>query len=441
MTPLFLTLLLIAAILFIISSISFFKVHPVLSLLLASMLFGLISGLEALSVVTTLSKGFGNMLGSIGLVIILGSIIGEQLEKTGAAQAIASSILKSIGRKDPHTALILLGGIVGIPVFCDVGYILLSKIAAGISRDQKLPFKTLSIGLAGGLYSTHTLVPPTPGPIAAAGNLGMAHQLGYVILIGLLMTIPLLIVVRLSLKWFQFDKIELNQAVTSIETNTSTFKSIFILLLPIFLISLGTLAKLLNTENTLYVVTLFLGQPIVSLLLTVILAFFILPLPKSISPQQLVNQAVLQAGPILILTGAGGAFGAILKEAGIGETLVSVFGASAESLGTLVLIGFALSAILKTSQGSSTSAIVIASSILGPMAVAAGISNPLSLSLLIMSIGGGAMTVSHANDSYFWVVSQFGQLSVKEAYKSFTLMTAIQGITVLMAAWLMSFLL
>ena len=210
------------------------------------------------------------------------------------------------------------------------------------------------------------------------------------------------------------------------------------IVLPIVLIASGTTLKLASAQFVGVEYLLLLGDPVIALLISLAIAFFLLRKSMLEGFGESVKSGVMSAGPVLIITGAGGAFGAVLKASSLAGNLEVIFKSYAlEGLG-LLLIAFLLAALLKTSQGSSTSAIVITSSLLSPFLAASGIDTPMEIALLVMAIGGGAMTFSHANDSYFWVVSQFGGLTVKEAYRSYSIITLAQGVTTLVLALLLS---
>ena len=430
-------LILATCVVFIIISTSVFKLHPFVSLVLVSIGAGFAFGFSGHEIVSILSSGFGNILAYIGVVIVLGSVLGELLEKSGGAQVIANSILNGFGARNPQLALSSLGAIVGVPVFCDTGFIILSRLTNSIAKAKGFSPKKLSVGLAAGLYTTHTLIPPTPGPIAASGNLGISDYLGIVMLLGLGITIPVIFISYLAIQRMDLNSHQLEVHPEVAEDDSTglhmpIWRAYFPILLPIVLIALGTTSKLMELQGVWGSLLNFLGNPLVALLISVLLGYSILGLSSSKEYQSMITNGVKAAGPVLIITGAGGAFGSILKASSMADNLESFMQSFEGSSLTLVLIAFVLAAILKTSQGSSTSAIVITSSMLAPILPIVGITQPFDIALVVMAIGAGAMTLSHANDSYFWVVSQFGGLSVREAYRSYTVVTLIQGITTLL---------
>ena len=409
------------------------KLHPFIALLLACFVLGLGVGLEPTKIVEAINGGFGSLMGYIGLVVILGSIIGVILERSGAALRIADLILRVVGKRRPALAMTIVGATVSIPVFCDSAFVILSGLNDALAKKTGARRGTLALALASGLYTTHTLVPPTPGPIAAAGNLGAGDYLGTVMLFGFLVSIPTAAVAY----WFARRRgrgIDTNLPELppmAIRELPSAFRSVLPLLLPILLIALGSIVQLWFPELPGASWLRFIGHPVVALLLGLFAATPLLPKLDETHLSGWIGEGVKLAGPILIITGAGGAFGGVLKATPIRELVESWTTGGNFSGGWFLLVAFGIAALLKSAQGSSTNALVITSSLLAPLAPELGFTDPTQLALLVLAIGGGAMTVSHANDSYFWVVSQFSGISVRDAYRSFTLITAAQGLTVL----------
>lgn len=437
-----LLIILFASILLIVIGTSVLKLHPFLSLLIVTVIVGFMMGLPAVELLSIIGSGFGQILAYIGIVIVLGSILGELLEQSGATEVIAKAILHSIGRKNPQLALMSLGSLVGVPVFCDTGFIILSRLGHSIAKNKVISSKRLSVGLAAGLYTTHTLVPPTPGPIAASGIIGISDYLGLVILVGVSFAIINVFFTNVMVERLKFKEEITSPEIpeTSSDIRLSFGSAIFPVVLPIVLIALGTGLKLLEVSGGFSDVIQFLGNPVISLLLSVLLAYPLLRIRGKNQFAIALEKAVKSAGPVLIITGAGGAFGAVLKSSPLAENLENTLIGLQDNHYLLFFLAFLLAAILKTAQGSSTSAIVITSSMLAAVLPTIGLTEPFDLTLVVMAIGAGAMTVSHANDSYFWVVSQFGGLSLKEAYKSFTLVTLFQGIVTLLLVLLTKFL-
>jgi len=404
--------------------------HPFLSLLLAAIVMGFVGGLNESEVTKTLIDGFGKTLGSIGIIIAFGTIIGAYLEKSGGAKALANFIMKIVGKNNSTLAMNITGYIVSIPVFCDSGFIILSSLNKALSKKTSVSLITLGVSLAAGLYATHVFVPPTPGPLAAAAALNA--DLGLVILLGLLVSVP---VALTGFFWAKYIGEKLQPGLpgnvkteTAKENLPSAYLSFAPIVVPIVLIALksfsnypthpfgnGTVSEILN----------FIGNPIVALFFGVFLSFKLKSNDTEETHFTWVTKGLREAGIIILITGAGGAFGAILRASGVGD----IIGSSFSNMQIGILLPFIIAAILKSAQGSSTVAIITTSAIVAPLLEPFGLATPLGRALTVLSIGAGSMTVSHLNDSFFWVVAQFTEMDTATALKSQTVSTFFQGIT------------
>ncbi len=298
----------------------------------------------------------------------------------------------------------------------------------------------LALSLAGGLYLTHTLIPPTPGPLAAAANLGATEYIGTIMGLGLVVCLPVLFVIWKSAAWLgaRIPAQPPTATEASPETTPDLLPSLLPLLTPIVLIALGSVLQLTTAPGGFADFLRWWCEPTVALALGCIPALL---LPSATPKTEWIKDGLNLAGPILIITGLGGAFGAILKASSLATDVAAWVGEAALSGSALLGLGFAIAALLKTAQGSSTGALVIASGIVAPLLPLAGFSSATDLALLTLAIGGGAMTVSHANDSYFWVVSRFSGIEVADAYRSYTPLTAVMGVSVLVTVLLLGLIL
>lgn len=411
----------------------YLKLHAFFALPVAALLFGLLMGKPFLEIFSSMQSGFGLLLQQIGFLVAIGSCLGNVMEKTGAMAALGKKIITAFGASRTTLAMSVIGLLVGIPVFCDSGFIILSRLIPALASSTATSAQ-LSLALSSGLYTTHTLVPPTPGPLAAAANLGATSHLGLVILIGLIGALPVG-----GVAYFLSRKLGLQISTTTpVVENTeeqshATILIFMPLLIPIALIALASLPTLIPVLQS-WAILQVIGNPTVALLIGLCFSFLLVRGKHKQTWPVWISEALKDAGIILLITGAGGAFGAVIKSSGIDALLKDVLATSQAGGIVFLLIAFALASILKTAQGSSTSAIIITSSLLAPLTFAAGFSNPIDLATLVLAIGGGAMTVSHANDSYFWVVTQFSGIGERDAYKSYTLITLAQGLTALMVA-------
>ena len=434
---------LLLSVLFIILGTTKLKMHPFLVLLLASYLAGALAGLPAGDIAASISTGFGNIMAYIGIVIILGTIIGTILEKSNAAIKLADLVLKLVGKRYPALAMSIIGYLVSIPVFCDSAYIILSSLKKSIRQKTGKPSVALSIALATGLYAAHTFVPPTPGPIAAAGNLGLEDQLGLVILFGLGVA---LIAMFTGYFWASYtgkhytvaeDTEEIPAATQEKLQLPSGVKALSPIVVPIFLIafrSVATYPSLPLGQGVLFEILNFAGQPVNALLIGLFLSFLLFPKFDRETLTGWIGEGIVAAAPILLITGAGGAFGTILKETHIGETLGNLL--AGYQLG--IFLPFLIAAVFKTAQGSSTVALVATSALIAPLLGSIGLDSLYGKVLAVMATGAGAMTISHANDSFFWVVTQFSGMDVKTGYRTHTTATLLQGVVSMAFIYLLS---
>jgi len=433
---------LILVMVFIVLSTTKLNLHPFLALLLAAIYMGYFGGLDAAKVIPTISEGFGGTLKSIGIVIACGTVIGTFLERSGGAKTLATTILKVVGEKRAPLAMSITGFFVSIPVFCDSGFVILSTLNKAISKRTGLSLSVLAIALATGLYTTHVFVPPTPGPLAAAATLGA--DIGLIILLGLLVSIP---TAGVGLLWalyysnrFQIIPKDFVEPASDIKKNPPVFSSFAPLLVPILLITLGSVAAYPTApfgRSIIYQSLLFLGNPVTALLVGVFLSFGLKSKKISDSSIDWVSAGLKNAGVIILITGAGGAFGNILRATDIGDTM----GSALTHWHIGIFLPFIIAAVLKTAQGSSTVAIITTAALVSPLLVSMGLDAPIAKALVVLAIGAGAMTVSHANDSYFWVVSQFSDMDTSTALRCHTMATLVQGITgILVIAGLSMFL-
>lgn len=428
-------LVLILQIVFIIVATVKFKVHPVIPLILAAIFGGFGFGLSPSEITSSISTGFGNTLSSIGLVIAFGTIIGIFLERTGGTKVIAMSILSLVGLKRSALALNLAGFVISIPVYCDSGFVILSSLNKALAKKTGLPVLLFAIALATGLYSAHVFVPPTPGPLAAASILGA--DLGKVLLLGLLVALPVSIVGYVWASWvgkkLKIDLLNVDDKhLDEIEEKEllSPFEAFLPILAPIALIALKSIAEYPSKpfgEGLVSSIFLFLGNPTIALLVGVLIVLLISWKLALTYSQDWMKEAMKQAGAIILITGAGGAFGQVIRAIDFASLLNFT---SASGFGG-VLVCFVVAALLKTAQGSSTVAIITTSAIVAPLLITFGLEGANEKALAVLAIGAGAMTVSHVNDSYFWVVSQFSNMKVNTALKGHTLATLFQGITAL----------
>lgn len=436
----FLWLLLVVAV--IVWLTARWNLHPFLALLLGAIAIGFLANMSTKVLIGSIAGGFGSTLQSIGIVIAAGAIIGEYLHRSGGATVLANSILEKVGENNSPLSMSLTGYIVSIPVFCDSGFIVLSALNKAIAKRTKIPLTILAIALASGLYATHVFVPPTPGPLAAAATIGA--DIGRVLILGLIVSVP---VMGAALLWAVTvcGRYPVNYEQTSDEPEMAgtlpSFKvAVAPILGPIILIALKSVAELPSRpfgNGTLFDAAVFLGDPIIALLIGVGTAFFMVTGGRKKIQNKWLEEGLNKAGSIILITGAGGAFGAVLRETNLSDFAEQF--ASIEGLG--VLIPFLIAAFLKTAQGSSTVAIITAAAICAPLMESLGLNSTNGLALAVLAIGAGSLTVSHVNDSYFWVVSKFSEMDTSTALKTHTVATLIMGVTGLITIQILAWVL
>lgn len=439
-----LIILLVLAVAFIVVATVKLKLHPFLALLLAAFGFGIAAGMPLKEVVKSVNTGFGDTIGNIGIVILAGCIIGAFLEKSGGAYRIAESALRVTGRNNVPLAMAIVGYIVSIPVFCDSGFVLLSPLNKALARKAKAPLAACAIALSLGLYATHTMVPPTPGPVGAAGVLGA--DLGLVILWGMVVGLVAAFVgwvfaIKVAAKvHVELDDAPNAEPAANESGAPSAPKALIPILLPIVLIVFRSIAELPSHPfgaGQAIAILGFLGQPVVALLIGTFTAFL---LPKKFDREMLsttgwVGEAMTGAAIIIIITGAGGSFGRILQNSGIAD----VIGTSLKGHeGIGILLPIVIAAALKTAQGSSTVSLLTTAGLILPLLPSLGLEGETAKALVVVAIGAGAMVVSHANDSYFWVVTQFSGMSINQGYRLQTLGTLVTGIAAAATIWVIS---
>lgn len=420
-------ILLMVSVVLIVVLTARYHLHPFLALLLASFFFAFSSGMSFEVILDSINTGFGSTLGSIGMVILFGIIIGAFLEQTGAAFKLAEVVLRLIGKKRVHGAMGIMGFLISIPVFADSGYILLHPLNKSLSKKAGLSLAGTGVTLMLGLMLTHVLVPPTPGPIAAAGIVGA--DVGRVMILGLLIGMVSLPVAIWYGKYYAGKTyIDPNPELDTKEVEVATksapgaFQSFLPIVVPILLIVSKSLLELRLTDaqepNSWQATLLFLGTPVIALFIGMLLAF---TLPKKLEQSMFsasgwVGKALVDGALILLITGAGGIFGKVLQQSGIATDMQNLL--SGVNLG--IWLPFILTAAIKTAQGSSTVALITTAGIMAPMMGGMGFESEWEKALMVVSIGAGAAVVPHANDSGFWVFTQLTGMDVKTGYRLYT---------------------
>ncbi len=454
MTGLVLMVTFVIAIGLMILAISKWGVHPFLAIMGVSLLLALVVGLPLSEIPEILGSGFAGIFTSIGIVIILGALIGLILEKTGAAIKLADMVVKVVGPKNPELALMIMGWIVAVPVFCDSGFVILNPIRKAMCAKTRTPSVAMTVALSAGLYTAHVFIPPTPGPIAAAGSLGVGNNLLLVIGMGTLVSVPTLLAALIFAKFIgrkvssreELGDLDYQKSVAELVAEygkiPSGLASLSPIMVPVLLMALGSISGLLAFDGIPRQLLVFLGTPMIALTAGLLCALGLLVSTKKMADfYELTNETLKVVGPILFVTAAGGVLGKVIVAAGFVDFIQTNAGFISQ---TGIFFPFLIAAILKTAQGSSTVAMTTTAGIMGvysdpsSMMSALGLTSPMAAVLAVVAIGAGGMTVSHANDSYFWVVTNFGGMEPQDGYKTQTLLTLIMGVTAMVAIFILA---
>ena len=436
----YLLILLVLAIALIVWLTAYKKVNAFIALLIAALGVGILGGLPLDALAATLKKGFGNTMEKIGLLIILGTILGVILEKTGATASMATFILKKVKEKNAPIAIAITGFIIGLPIFCDSGFVVLSGLNHSLVQktNGRMPVMAAALGTA--LYAVHCLVPPHPGITAAVGTTG--GDIGMVMLWGIALAIPAALVgyavsiVRGRHITHAYIEPEISHVVVAdIPPAGISFLPI---ILPIALIAAKSIALLFTSaqavkQSMLLELLSFVGEPVIALMFGILCSLLLINKSYRKDLSHWLTEGVEKAGMILSIIAAGGMFGEVLQATGMGKHLGELL--SGLSLG--IFFPFLVTAVLKTAQGSTTVAIITASSLITPLLSNMGFTTPTGITLAILSMGAGSMVISHANDAYFWVISRFSNLQTAATLKVYSVATLLMGVTVQLLVWVL----
>lgn len=425
-----LTLLIVGAIAVLFLLIMKLKLHAFVALLAVSIITALAVGIEPLEVGEIVEEGMGGVLGFVAIIVGLGAMFGQVLKVSGSAQRIADTLVKAFGEKRVPWSLGLSGFIIAIPVFFDVGLVLLMPLVYRLAKRIGTGLVVLGLPLLAGLSAAHSFVPPTPGPVAVAGVLGA--DLGWVILFGLAAGLPAVIVAGVFYGRFIGAKVEVEipdeDGDDDEEREGPPFALVLsILLVPILLILGGTVATEILQEGTAAQVLGLIGDPFVALIIALLLAFYVLGMRQGLGRSELqsvATKALEPVGMILLVTGAGGVFGAVLEESGIGGGLEELLSATGMPV---IVLAFLAAMAFRVALGSSTVAMVTSAAIVEQTISVDEMSGPM-LGAIVVAIGAGATVLSHVNDSGFWLVNRYLNLDEKQTLLVWTVMQTLLGL-------------
>lgn len=430
-----LTTVAILGIMILLVLVLYFKIHAFIALIIGSIMVGIGTGMDFKSIIMAIQNGMGSTLGSVATIVGLGAIFGEMLEASGGAQALSKKLIQTFGKEKASWALMLTGFLVAIPVFFDVGFIILIPLVYSLAKESKKSVIYYGIPLLAGLAVTHTFIPPTPGPVAVAAIIGA--DLGWVIFLGAIVGLPTAIIsgpvwgsiIGKKIYVNPEDFIEENEE--KVEKIPSFKKVITVIAVPLVMILLNTVLTTLVGSGIIEksIVTdfiEFLGNPFVALTISTLIAFYVLGIKEGFSKEMILNLSNKAFGPIglvILVTGAGGIFKQILVDSGIGTLLAN---SMANSNLPIIVLAFLVAGIVRVSQGSATVAMITAAGIVAPILDVVQVSAP-GKALLVISIASGATILSHVNDSGFWLVGRYFGLDVKDTFRSWTVMETLVG--------------
>ena len=424
------------------------KVQPFVALLLVSLLVALAAGIPAGEVGKVMIAGMGGVLGSVTIIIGLGAMLGRMIEHSGGAESLANYFSRKLGDKRTIAALTLAAFFLGIPVFFDVGFIILAPIIYGFAKVAKISPLKFGLPVAGIMLTVHVAVPPHPGPVAAAGLLHA--DIGWLTIIGIAISIPVGVVGYFAAKIINkrqyamsVEVLEQMQLAPASEEGATKLSDKInppgvalvtsLIVIPIAIIMAGTVsATLMPPSHPLLGTLQLIGSPMVALMIALVLAFWLLALRRGWSLQHtsdIMGSALPTAAVVILVTGAGGVFGTVLVESGVGKALANML-----QMIDLPLLpaAFIISLALRASQGSATVAILTTSGLLSEAVMGL---NPIQCVLVTLAACFGGLGASHINDSGFWIVTKYLGLSVADGLKTWTVLTTILGFTGFLITW------
>lgn len=438
MSASYIILIVIVGVTILLTMVLKFKLNAFLALLITSIVVGIMAGMPLQEISESIQEGMGSTLGFVATVVGLGAIFGQMLESSGGAKSLAGYLLKKFGTSKATWALTLTGFIVGIPIFLDVGFIILIPIVYALSRNARRSVLYYAIPLLSGLAVTHTMVPPTPGPTAVSDILGV--ELGWVVMMGLIVGIPTAIIAGPVFGKFIAGRINIPAPHLFEESDMKgeepadppSFGIIAALIMtPLSLILMSTFIKLGVDKGTLNKTTLtsiltFIGHPFTALIIATLMSI-ILCLRRNMPGQKILELSTKSLGPagiIILVTGAGGVLKQILVDSGIGMILAESLAGSSIPV---IVLAWVLAALVRITQGSATVAMITSAGIISPLLSTFNFSQP-HVAVIVIAIAAGATVMSHVNDSGFWIVSKYLGMNEKQTLQSWTVMETIIGV-------------
>jgi len=419
--------ILIFTILVLVLLISWAKVNTLIAFLISSILGAILLGIPVQNIPLSIEKGLGNMLGSLAIIVVLGAMFGKLVSESGAAQKIATVLMRLSGKKYITWALMLTGFLVGIPLFYNVGFVLLVPLIFSVAHQYKLPAVYIGISLLAALSVTHGYLPPHPSPSALVPMLGA--NMGKTLMYGLIVAIPSMIIAgplfAKTLRKIPSHPLEtFTKEVMPVDKLPGTLNSFFTTLLPVLMIALSVFLPQLSIGNgQMRSIFLFLAHPILVLLISLLYATFSLGIKQGFSMKKITAfyaDAIKDISVILMIVGGAGILKQVFIDSGVNDEIAKMLiGLNIHPL----LLGWLIAMAIRVAVGSATVAGLTAAGIVAPLVVATGV-NP---NLMVLSIGAGSLMLSHVNDSGFWMFKEYFNLSLKDTVRSWTVMESIVG--------------
>lgn len=431
------------AIIFLILLISKYKWNPFITLLLSALMLGLLAGMKPADVISSITGGLGGTLGTIAIVIGLGTMLGKMMAESGGAEQIATTLVDRFGVKRVHWAMMIVGFIVGIPVFFEVGVILMIPIIFTVARKTNMSLLQIGIPILAGLSTVHGLVPPHPAPMIAIEAFNA--DLGKTILYSLIVGIPTAIIAGPVFGKFIGERIHTEPPAELAEQFSSKKNinlpgfgiTLFTILLPVILMLIGSIANIVDPDATsgFTVFSEFIGNEIIALLISVVFALFSLGFARGFTKHELsrfTSECLAPTATIILIIGGGGAFKQVLINSGVGNAIAE-FATNAHI--NVILFAWLVAALIRVATGSATVAMTTAAGIVAPvLALTPG----ANIELVVLATGAGSLVLSHVNDAGFWMIKEFFNMSVAQTLKTWTVMETLLSVVGLIFILLLS---
>ncbi len=434
----------VAAVLLLLVMITYFKINPFVTLMIVSVFLGVAAGMPFDKVLASIQAGLGNTLGFIAIVLGLGTMLGKMLEESGGAERIAKTLINLFGFKKVHWAMMIVAFIVGIPVFFQVGVVLLIPLVFTIAKETGISLLKVGLPLVAGLSIVHGLVPPHPAAMAAVDI--FKADVGKTILYSIIVGLPAAALAGPLFASFISKRMR-NVGVPEgfadqIKAGREDHEmpgfgiTVFTILLPVILMLFATIADLtMDRTSQLFAILKFIGSPFMALLIALLFAFYSFGFSRNFNLTQIgkfCDQSLPAMASILMVIGGGGAFNKVLLDSGIGNEIAKM----ASTMGlSPIMLAWTIAAMIRVATGSSTVSMMTAAGIVAPLVANTG---GVSKEIIVLAVGSGALVLSHVNDAGFWIVKEYFGMTVTETLKTWTVLETILSVSSLVFILLLS---